>query len=130
MASTDNDTALLLDSEELNLTERITLADETEEEDDAALLDVSTPCSVSRRRRYLGSELVVAVFVVAFDTKRGEGEGFNRVTLKSMVDLLYFFNCVRQGNVVEWQFPVEVDLDGVEFRAIASGFHKVDSDFM
>ena len=74
MASTESDTALLLDSEELDLTEKISLVDEKEEEDDAALLDVSTPCSVSRRRRFLGSELVVAVFVVAFDTKKGEGE--------------------------------------------------------
>ena len=32
--------------------------------------------------------------------------------------------------MVEWQYPSEVDLDGLEFRAIASGFHKVDSDFM
>ena len=74
MASTDDDTVLLLDSEELDLTEKISLVEEKEEEDDAALLDVSTPCSVSRRRRFLGSELVVAVFVVAFDTKKGEGE--------------------------------------------------------
>ena len=52
-------------------------------------------------------------------------------TLGSVVGLLcFFFNCVRQGNVVEWQFPSEVDLDGLEFRAIASGFHKIDSDFM
>ena len=74
MASTDDDTALLLDSEELNVTETLSLVHRKEEEDDAALLDVSTPCSVSRRRRFLGSELVVAVFVVAFDTKKGEGE--------------------------------------------------------
>ncbi|XP_071091811.1 DENN domain-containing protein 11-like [Haliotis cracherodii] len=47
---------------------------------------------------------VVAIFVVAFDT--------------------------RTGNLVEWCLPEETDLDGVEFKAMASGSHTLDKDFV
>ncbi|XP_070574662.1 DENN domain-containing protein 11-like [Ptychodera flava] len=47
---------------------------------------------------------IVAIFVVAFDT--------------------------RSGNIIEWCLPEEIDLEGVEFKAMASGSHKIDSDFI
>jgi hypothetical protein len=34
------------------------------------------------------------------------------------------------GNVVEWIYPEEMNLEGVEFRAMASGFHTVENDFI
>ena len=34
------------------------------------------------------------------------------------------------GNIVEWVYPEEISLDGLEFKAMASGFHTVSSDFM
>ncbi|XP_078076095.1 DENN domain-containing protein 11 isoform X2 [Mustelus asterias] len=49
-------------------------------------------------------EQVVAVFVVTFDT--------------------------RAGNIVEWCLPHEVDLEGVEFKSMASGSHRINSDFV
>ncbi|KAL6030178.1 hypothetical protein STEG23_030431 [Scotinomys teguina] len=47
---------------------------------------------------------VVAVFVVTFDP--------------------------RSGNMVEWCLPHDIDLEGVEFKSMASGSHKVQSDFI
>ncbi|XP_039625999.1 DENN domain-containing protein 11 [Polypterus senegalus] len=47
---------------------------------------------------------IVAVFVVAFDT--------------------------RSGNIVEWCLPQDVDLEGVEFKSMASGSHRISSDFI
>ncbi|KAK2506035.1 hypothetical protein MC885_001138 [Smutsia gigantea] len=47
---------------------------------------------------------VVAVFVVTFDP--------------------------RSGNMVEWCLPQDVDLEGVEFKSMASGSHKIQSDFI
>ncbi|CAH1778688.1 unnamed protein product [Owenia fusiformis] len=47
---------------------------------------------------------VVAVFVVAFDTKA--------------------------GNVVEWCLPEDANLEGVEFKAMSSGSHTQMSDFV
>ncbi|XP_066218995.1 DENN domain-containing protein 11 isoform X2 [Saccopteryx leptura] len=47
---------------------------------------------------------VVAVFVVTFDP--------------------------RSGNMVEWCLPQDIDLEGVEFKSMASGSHKIQSDFM
>lgn len=47
---------------------------------------------------------VVAVFVVTFDP--------------------------RSGNMVEWCLPQDIDLEGVEFKSMASGSHKVQSDFI
>uniref|UniRef100_T1IHJ7 DENN domain-containing protein 11 n=1 Tax=Strigamia maritima TaxID=126957 RepID=T1IHJ7_STRMM len=47
---------------------------------------------------------IICVFVVAFDT--------------------------RAGNLVEWCMPDDCDLDGIEFKAMASGCHKVQSDFI
>lgn len=34
------------------------------------------------------------------------------------------------GNMLEWCLPKDMDLDGVEFKAIASGSHRVTTDFM
>ncbi|XP_036376189.1 DENN domain-containing protein 11-like [Megalops cyprinoides] len=47
---------------------------------------------------------IVAVFVVTFDT--------------------------RSGNLVEWCLPQDVDLEGVEFKSMASGSHRITSDFI
>lgn len=47
---------------------------------------------------------IVAVFVVAFDTKA--------------------------GNVIEWRLPEDVDLDGIEFKAMTSGSHTLKTDFV
>ncbi|XP_058580045.1 DENN domain-containing protein 11 isoform X2 [Neofelis nebulosa] len=47
---------------------------------------------------------VVAVFVVTFDP--------------------------RSGNMVEWCLPQDIDLEGVEFKSMASGSHKIQSDFI
>ncbi|KAK7114733.1 DENN domain-containing protein 11-like [Littorina saxatilis] len=50
------------------------------------------------------SDFVAAIFVVAFDT--------------------------RSGNMVEWCLPEDIDLDGVEFKAMPSGSHTLDRDFV
>ena len=34
------------------------------------------------------------------------------------------------GNMVEWCLPQDIDLEGVEFKSMASGSHKIQSDFM
>ncbi|XP_077450302.1 DENN domain-containing protein 11-like [Stigmatopora argus] len=47
---------------------------------------------------------IVSVFVVAFNT--------------------------RTGNMLEWCLPKDMDLEGVEFKAIASGSHRVTTDFI
>ncbi|XP_077325379.1 DENN domain-containing protein 11 isoform X1 [Lithobates pipiens] len=52
----------------------------------------------------LEDDHIVAVFVVTFDP--------------------------RSGNIVEWCLPQDIDLEGVEFKSMASGSHRVQSDFM
>ncbi|TNN00775.1 DENN domain-containing protein 11 [Takifugu flavidus] len=47
---------------------------------------------------------IVAVFVVTFDT--------------------------RSGNMVEWCLPHDINLDGVEFKSMASGSHRITNDFI
>ncbi|XP_022690233.1 protein LCHN-like [Varroa jacobsoni] len=47
---------------------------------------------------------VVGVFVVAFD--------------------------IRHGNTVEWFTPEELDVNGIEFKAMASGAHRTTDDFI
>ncbi|XP_003742824.1 protein LCHN [Galendromus occidentalis] len=47
---------------------------------------------------------VVGVFVVAFDT--------------------------RHGNIVEWFAPDDLDINGIEFKAMASGAHRTTTDFI
>ncbi|XP_056133162.1 DENN domain-containing protein 11-like [Lampris incognitus] len=47
---------------------------------------------------------IVSVFVVTFNT--------------------------RSGNMLEWCLPRDMDLEGVEFKAIASGSHRVTTDFI
>lgn len=34
------------------------------------------------------------------------------------------------GNIVEWKYPSEVMLEGIEFKSMASGLHKITKDFM
>ncbi|GFY50622.1 DENN domain-containing protein 11 [Trichonephila inaurata madagascariensis] len=47
---------------------------------------------------------IVCIFTVAFDT--------------------------RAGNIVEWYLPSDCNVDGIEFRAMASGSHRVQTDFI
>ncbi|CAB4441556.1 unnamed protein product [Rhizophagus irregularis] len=47
---------------------------------------------------------VVAIYIVRFDTKR--------------------------GNVIEWQYPEDFDLKGIEFQALPSGLHAVNQDII
>ncbi|XP_062374167.1 DENN domain-containing protein 11-like isoform X2 [Sardina pilchardus] len=54
----------------------------------------------SRRQQ----DQVIAVFVVTFDT--------------------------RSGNMLEWCLPQDFNLDGVEFKSMASGSHRIASDFV
>ncbi|XP_051512151.1 DENN domain-containing protein 11-like isoform X3 [Myxocyprinus asiaticus] len=77
-------------------------ASATDEEGDCALHGLSV-----RDRRINGWEekdQIVAVFVVTFDT--------------------------RSGNMIEWCLPQDVNLEGVEFKSMASGSHRISSDFI
>ncbi|GIY19452.1 DENN domain-containing protein 11 [Caerostris extrusa] len=47
---------------------------------------------------------IVCIFSVAFDT--------------------------RAGNIIEWYLPNDCNVDGIEFRAMASGSHRVQTDFI
>nr|XP_042894910.1 DENN domain-containing protein 11 [Parasteatoda tepidariorum] len=47
---------------------------------------------------------IVCIFSVAFDT--------------------------RAGNIIEWYLPCDCNVDGIEFRAMASGSHRVQTDFI
>ena len=37
---------------------------------------------------------------------------------------------IRQGNVLEWQIPSNLNLKNVEFKAMASGLHLMQQDVM
>lgn len=70
------------------------------------------------------------------------GINFSRLCAKSHAFLKIFcFRCVyihaafclfsyHTGNMVEWCLPQDIDLEGVEFKSMASGSHKIQSDFM
>ncbi|XP_064417151.1 DENN domain-containing protein 11 [Latimeria chalumnae] len=66
--------------------------------------ELPLPAPERQQREEVEEDQVVAVFVVAFDT--------------------------RTGNIVEWCLPQDVDLEGVEFKSMASGSHKIQSDFI
>ncbi|KAA8590451.1 DENN domain-containing protein 11 [Etheostoma spectabile] len=59
---------------------------------------------LSVRDQWEEKDQIVAVFVVTFDT--------------------------RSGNMVEWCLPHDINLDGVEFKSIASGSHRIANDFI
>uniref|UniRef100_A0A3Q3VKI1 DENN domain-containing protein 11 n=1 Tax=Mola mola TaxID=94237 RepID=A0A3Q3VKI1_MOLML len=59
---------------------------------------------LSVRDQWEEKDQIVAVFVVTFDT--------------------------RSGNMVEWCLPHDINLDGVEFKSMASGSHRITSDFI
>ncbi|KAI0211940.1 DENN domain-containing protein 11 [Lamellibrachia satsuma] len=65
---------------------------------------ISASSSVQNLALESETDHIVTVFVVAFDTKA--------------------------GNVVEWCMPEDMDLDGVEFKAMASGSHTLTNDFV
>jgi hypothetical protein len=74
----------------------------------------------SKTAHNLAGSNVLAVFVVQFD--------------------------VTKGNIVEWQYPegnisvslfylklkdiLDYDLEGIEYQAICSGLHRIESDIM
>uniref|UniRef100_A0A1A8A0Z1 DENN domain-containing protein 11 n=2 Tax=Nothobranchius TaxID=28779 RepID=A0A1A8A0Z1_NOTFU len=60
--------------------------------------------NITARDDWGEQDRIVSVFVVTFDT--------------------------RSGNLVEWFLPHDINLDGVEFKSMASGSHRVTSDFI
>ncbi len=50
------------------------------------------------------AENILGIFVVSFDTKL--------------------------GNIIEWQIPESLNLEHVEFKAMASGLHLIQNDMM
>ncbi|KAL0074130.1 hypothetical protein F4703DRAFT_1894180 [Phycomyces blakesleeanus] len=67
---------------------------------------IGGPSNVNRNEQINGksSGNVVAVFIVKFDA--------------------------YHGNIIEWQYPETFDLNNVEYQAICSGLHRVDSDLI
>ncbi|KAG8012459.1 Protein LCHN [Nibea albiflora] len=59
---------------------------------------------LSVRDQWEEKDQIVAVFVVTFDT--------------------------RSGNMIEWCLPHDINLDGVEFKSMASGSHRITNDFI
>ncbi|XP_061677394.1 DENN domain-containing protein 11 [Syngnathoides biaculeatus] len=59
---------------------------------------------VTVRDQWEEKDHIVAVFVVTFNS--------------------------RSGNMVEWCLPHDINLDGVEFKAMASGSHRITNDFI
>lgn len=35
---------------------------------------------------------------------------------------------IRHGNLIEWQLPIDLNLENIEFKAIASGLHLMRND--
>ncbi|KAL5467702.1 hypothetical protein EMCRGX_G031965 [Ephydatia muelleri] len=66
--------------------------------------NIDAPKKHQTRMQFSGNELVVAVFVTAFDMKK--------------------------GNMIEWNYPAGVNLDGVEFNSMVSGAHTISKDFV
>ncbi|XP_076008578.1 DENN domain-containing protein 11-like [Genypterus blacodes] len=78
------------------------LRPDTEEHlSDSAAREVSLE---DRMVKWEEKDQIVSVFVVTFNT--------------------------RSGNMLEWCLPKDMDLEGVEFKAIASGSHRVTTDFI
>ncbi|XP_035645706.1 DENN domain-containing protein 11 [Oncorhynchus keta] len=67
-------------------------------------IHVDSRISLKERLGWEEKDQIVAVFVVTFDT--------------------------RSGNMVEWCLPQDVNLDGVEFKSMASGSHRIAKDFI
>ncbi|XP_029318095.1 protein LCHN-like [Cottoperca gobio] len=81
--------------------------DEALHPDNEEHLSDSEPTEVSledRMVKWEEKDQIVSVFVVTFNT--------------------------RSGNMLEWCLPKDMDLEGVEFKAIASGSHRVTTDFI
>ncbi|KAG7255358.1 hypothetical protein CRUP_025385 [Coryphaenoides rupestris] len=75
-----------------------------EDEEELHPSDPATPEELSLNLDWEEKDQIVSVFVVTFNT--------------------------RSGNMLEWCLPRDMDLDGVEFKAIASGSHRVSTDFI
>ncbi|KAI7904847.1 uncharacterized protein BX663DRAFT_330231 [Cokeromyces recurvatus] len=53
------------------------------------------------------------------------------ITIKNNILAVFIVQFdVHKGNVIEWQYPNDVDLEGVEYQAICSGLHRVESDII
>ncbi len=68
---------------------------------------------------------VEAVFVVTFDVKYGK-------ILKKETFFLCLFHDFFKGNIIEFQMPEkdQMSLIGVEYKAIPSGSHHINQDFV
>lgn len=56
--------------------------------------------------------------------------GSSKLVSRGQFKVAYNESAAPPGNVIEWRYPPEVNLEGVEFKSIASGLHNVAKDFM
>lgn len=62
------------------------------------------------------------------DNRTGEKLGDN--TVYDIVGVFVITFDTRAGNTVEWWAPDDLDVSGLEFKAMASGAHRVHTDFI
>lgn len=103
MANNDDGLKGLVDHEEIPEATRFPDEDTIEDSGNEAIVSEQSH-HVTNRDTALQQDMIVAVFVVTFDT--------------------------RKGNIIEWKHPETVQLTGVEFKALPSGSHKVFKDFV
>lgn len=88
----------------------------------------------SHPRNEVGEDFLAAVYVVTFDVRKGEwgaarwaragaGETANHCLTPIDPDSL-------TGNIVQWKYPEDVEVPGVEFKSMPSGSHAIENDFV
>ncbi len=78
-------------------------------------------------QRELNQTCLKAIFVVKFDVNEGEQFPPRALLLDARKLTMQF---IKKGNVIEWQHPRDVELPGVEFKAMVSGSHNIDDDIV
>ncbi|KAF7732013.1 hypothetical protein EC973_007118 [Apophysomyces ossiformis] len=80
--------------------------------------------------------LKVATHPIVMKSTAGKTEGARKEetethSIRNVVAVFVARFDVHRGNIIEWQYPqADFDLDGVEYQAMCSGLHRVQSDLI
>ena len=102
-------------------------------------------CMQHHHKPFAARQIVYNMYVMCSEASNGSSYSEVKVAiypyctlyhnLTFVTSCLYVCTCtymylIPAGNVIEWRYPDVVNLDGVEFKSMASGLHNVPKDFM
>ncbi|CAI2166077.1 15532_t:CDS:10 [Funneliformis geosporum] len=88
-------------------------------------LNVDTGIKIAETQNFKNNGIVESSNALTNDIKQSEDEHASNLIAVYVVRF-----DTKKGNMIEWQYPEDFDLKGIEFQSLPSGLHSVSKDMI